>query len=393
MTARRILLLALLCVGSSTIAEEPTTKKPISEEEAREFCDTFAEKFAKGDGVWLSDHLDIPGMAWRATDGRKDGFAKGFRNGASEKKDGVLKGVSNLLIMKDQFEDYRFRHLRKDKESWKGLFRLLMKDGAMNFHELELVRKANGEVGVSEFDNYMTGETLTETFRGICRDAAQSLDAKNDKDGKAIEAYDKVARMSEAQRKGEYKQVLELYRQLPEHLQKTKMVSSLRLQAAANLDEKTYLVAMEEYAKNFPNDPSKDFVSIDAFFLSKNYDQARAAIDRLIERTGGDGHLSYLKATLYSVDQKPKEAIEAAREGIKAEDDYEKNYDAILNASLETKEYGLTKEMLEALGSKFAITFNDLTTIPVYADFVKSPEFAEWIKNKESSAGEKNPEF
>ncbi|MBX9652505.1 hypothetical protein K2Y11_02680 [bacterium] len=395
MNACRLMLLmfAVTPLINSASADPPTPKKPVTEEEARAFCEEFAERFMEGDGLWLSDHIDIPGMAWRATDGQKDAFSKGFREGASKRTDGVLRSVQNLVTQKDTFQSYKFTRLRQAKGTWKGLFRLIAKDEAMNFHELELTRKSNGEIGAAEFYNYMTGETLTDTFRKICEDAKDTL-KKNAGNEKSLEGgYDRVGEMSAALREKNYQTVVDLYGKIPADLQKSKVVMTLLLQAAANLDEKLYQQVMEDYAKEFPNDPSKDFISIDAFFLAKKYDLAIQAIDRLLERTGGDGHLSFLKATLNLLDEKPEQAIRSAKDGMKQEPDYGKLYEITLNASLQTKDNALTKEMLDTLESKFGFEFADLKSVPEYANFVKSPEYEAYLKSKEDAKGEAKPEF
>lgn len=391
MNACRLLFfsIAFAAVCQSASADPPTPKKPVTEEEARAFCEEFAERFMEGDGPWLSDHIDIPGMAWRATDGQKDPFSKGFREGASKRMDGVLKSVQNLVSQKESFQSYKFTRLRQVKGTWKGLFRLIANDEAMNFHELDLVRKANGEIGAGEFYNYMTGETLTDTFRKICEDAKDTL-KKNAGNEKSLEGgYDRIGEMSDALREKQYQAVIDLYKKVPPHLQKSKIVMTLQLQAAANLDEKLYQQVMEDYAKEFPNDPSKDFISIDAFFLAKKYDLAIQAIDHLLERTGGDGHLSFLKSTLYLLDGKPEQAIRSAKDGMKQESDYGKLYEITLNASLQTKDNALTKEMLETLETKFGFEFADLKSVPEYSDFVTSPEYEAYIKSK----GDAKPEF
>lgn len=386
-------IIALIAVCETVYADPPAPKKPVTEEEARAFCEEFAERFLEGDGLWLSDHIDIPGMAWRATDGQKDAFSKGFREGASKRTDGVLRSVQNLVTQKDTFQSYKFTRLRQTKGTWKGLFRLIAKDEAMNFHELELTRKSNGEIGAAEFYNYMTGETLTDTFRKICQDAKDTL-KKNAGNEKSLEGgYDRVGEMSAALREKNYQAVVDLYGKVPADLQKSKVVMTLLLQAAANLDEKLYQQVMEDYAKEFPNDPSKDFISIDAFFLAKKYDLAIQAIDRLLERTGGDGHLSFLKATLNLLDEKPEQAIRSAKDGMKQEPDYGKLYEITLNASLLTKDNALTKEMLDTLESKFGFEFADLKSVPEYANFVKSPEYEAYLKSKEDAKGEAKPEF
>jgi hypothetical protein len=70
---------------------------------------------------------------------------------------------------------------------------------------------------------------------------------------------------------GKPAEALAIYRSLRPETRKQKVVPLGRIAAAqAADDDREYAGALEEYRKLFPDDPSLDLLSVDAFFMRKD---------------------------------------------------------------------------------------------------------------------------
>ncbi|MEJ7639603.1 MAG: hypothetical protein WKF75_16915, partial [Singulisphaera sp.] len=154
----------------------------------------------------------------------------------------------------------------------------------------------------------------------------------------------------------------------------------LRLQAAPNLGDEEYTAVIEDFRKYHPDDPCLDILSIDTSILKKDYAKALASIDRLDKAVGGDPYLDSLRANVYLDGQKPDAARQAARRALEREPTLIDAYWSLVAISLKEREFAETLELLNAIGEKFDIVFEDLGTMPEYAEFVETPQYQQWLK-------------
>jgi tetratricopeptide (TPR) repeat protein len=146
------------------------------------------------------------------------------------------------------------------------------------------------------------------------------------------------------------------------------------------LDERQYEQAIQDFRKFFPDDPALDLVTVDSYDMQKQYGKARAAVDRVDRAVGGDPYLNLLRAQFYFVEKKYDEALQCARKAVAAESDLAPAYWVQVNVSLHKKDFDETTRLLGVLEQDLGIRIGKLTTIPEYADYVKSPQYATWAK-------------
>ena len=129
------------------------------------------------------------------------------------------------------------------------MFRCLSDDGALNYHFLELERPRGPRIRVVDIYVMISGEKMSDLFRRLYLIAVAEADrsfltklarGQGDlaKHGKDVQMMGKMAR------EGDSKGALKIYDGLPESLRFEKWVLLLRLMAAQNADEKTYLSAI-----------------------------------------------------------------------------------------------------------------------------------------------------
>ena len=84
-------------------------------------------------------------------------------------------------------------------------------------------------------------------------------------------------------------------------------------------------------------------------------------------------------ANVYLEDQKPDAARQAARRR-ERELTLIDAYWSLVAISLKEREFAETLELLNVLKEKFDVVFEDLGTMPEYAEFVESPQYQQWLK-------------
>jgi len=57
-------------------------------------------------------------------------------------------------------------------------------------------------------------------------------------------------------------------------------------------------------------------------------------------------------------------------------------YWRLVDVSLHQKDFAETARLLNLLADRFQMQIKDLTTVPSYAEFVRSPEYKDWLESR-----------
>jgi hypothetical protein len=87
-----------------------------------------------------------------------------------------------------------------------------------------------------------------------------------------------------------------------------------------------------------------------------------------------------VRANLSVVAGELKPAREFAQRAIREEPGLVPAYLSLLDVSVHGGNFEESLDLLKMLDQKFKIEFNELTSLPAYAGFVKSPQYQEWLK-------------
>ena len=230
----------------------------------------------------------------------------------------------------------------------------------------------------------ISGEKMSDLFRRLYLIAVAEADrsfltklarGQGDlaKHGKDVQMMGKMAR------EGDSKGALKIYDGLPESLRFEKWVLLLRLMAAQNADEKTYLSAIEAFEKRFPGDPSLALVSVDGFVLKKQHRRAIGSIEKLNRFIGGDPYLLLLQAGQYVELKDKAKARELANQAIEQEPSLPNSYDFLLGLSLEEKNFEETARLLNLTEKNLsADMLGPVQTTEDYEPFLKSEAGKKW---------------
>jgi hypothetical protein len=306
-------------------------------------------------------------------------------------------GVTGQLILNSkQGGTFSYLRIRQNHGRQMVLFRLLkpISQGGCNYMEFVPQRSADGKVRTSDIYVYLSGEFLSATLRRallpiIANESRSFLDKLLTGEKDYVKDLPKFEKATQSINQGHSKEALDILKQMSPETQKQKLFLLTRLRAAQSVDDKQYAAVLDDIQKLFPNDPCLDLISIDYYVLKKDFPGALKAIDRLDKAVGGDPSLNVMRAGMSEAQGKLEEARDFARRAVEQEPTLLLCQQNALGYAVALKDHDETLARLKALDRMFHATFNDLTKIPEYADFVKSPQYQEWLaylKNKDKPA-------
>jgi tetratricopeptide (TPR) repeat protein len=369
---------------AATSAPAAPVASDVSEAEALEFGQWLEKAIADQDAAAYSQAIDWDTLADRAT---KDLAVAG---NPEEVKRGMMKGlmqsgnpltqVANLVA---QGGGYKLLRVHRNGDEMRALFRMLLPEAGVNYHDIPLVRGANGRVQGADLFIFITAEYLSESLRRtLLNTMPQSdpglLDRLSGRDKAWMDGAKDFQRMTQAVKSGQPQEALRIYESLPETLKNDKMCLMIRIHAATSAgDEREHMQAFRKLRSEYPNDASLAFLSIDYHTLRKNYDEALEAVEQLDKQVQGDPYLDALRASIHVNAGNNEEALELANQSIEAEP-LIAAYWVLVTVSLNKKDYDETLRLLKKMDTSFEMIWNDLGAQEEYAGFAASPQYARW---------------
>lgn len=351
------------------VAELPPVP-PVSKEEAETYGKTFAALLGPCDPAALAPLWDASVTADRAIAGT---------TASGDVKDGLRMALTSDALwtgqcasLKSQGESRNtFLGVRQIAGSWRPLVRMVGAQG-LNYAELELGKYPDG-VRAVDATYYLTGEPLSKTLARLMGSAQKSLD-----DGTAGDAM-VLQQISEKQRAGDQAGALALIKQLPPALREDKSMMLLEIGLDPGDDEARYLAAIERFEKKFPGDPALDLVSVDGFFMRKQYDRLHGALDRL-DKAVNDPYLEIMHALAFVEEKQLDKAQAALKKAIEREPDLQDAWDTRTSVCLAQKDYACAVESLKVLNDKFKVPVTEEAVLQLDggAELVLSEPWKAW---------------
>ncbi len=317
----------------------------------------------------------------------KRGFIQGFKE-SYHTSGGFFTQLAEAVKAGGEFKFLRDHRSGSDQ---RVLFRVLAANSGVNYHDYVLVRRADGKIRAVDCYIFLSGEKLSETLRRIYLVVATSanrsaLEKLVGKENEFVQAFPQFKAMLETIQAGKAAEAIALFDKLPAGVRTTKVAQLAHIQATQAMnDDKLYLAAIDEFRKTFPDDACVDLISIDGYFLRKEYDKAGQALERVDKALGGDAYLGVLRATCSILVGNFDQALAIAKGAVKAEPTLRSAYDIGLTASLKAKHFDDTLQLLKELEKQFHLTNDTVESDPDYADFVKSPQYKELRRAKGGS--------
>lgn len=356
-----------------------------SDEECEAFGQQFATAVNAGDLATLDRLLDWQTVVARATAGIDvpQKFQAEFSAGALNS---LRTNGNPLRILGDSVANgARFTYVRTRKQDQVHVaqFRVLQADGGADYYQIPLRKRPPETVVGVDLYTLSSGETVSEALRRFYLAAAaeqnQGLIARlTGAEQELIKHSPQLAAMATAVRQEEPVDALEIYAKLPVGIQQQKSVQLLRIMASQNIDESLYLAALGDFRAAHPKDPCVDFLSIDYFFMKNKFDDAIQSISRSEQAIGGDPYFDVLRAQALLQRSNLPAARQSAERARKAEPTLIDAYWVLVSISLVEKDFAGTAELLDQIGERFGVEFEDVSTVEEYVEFSASPAGQAW---------------
>ncbi len=360
-----------------------------TDDDCRRFAKSLEKAAQSSDVAAINQAIDWDRVIHHATTPSEG--TKEFNNIfiLTTKRDLRGKGGIGANIARLTTEGGEFRYLRTHTKEGKIfiLFRLLIpKKPALDYFDFEVAKLNDGTVAAIDYFVYRNGETISHSIRrryqSIASAASKAL-ARSEltqQEMDVAENSQKVSEMTACSDTGDGRRALEIYAQLPIAFQNEKNALLARLAAAHLVGAKEYDDALQAIRSAIPDDPCLDFILYDYYLSHHQYENLRAAIDRLDSQLGGDSCLDARRALSYVQEKNYKLARKYAQKAIDAEDTLSLPHYVLLQSSLEEKNFDETRRLLIVMQEKSLMTIPDLTALPAYAEFVKSSQYQTLLK-------------
>jgi tetratricopeptide (TPR) repeat protein len=262
------------------------------------------------------------------------------------------------------------------------LFRLFS-EGGLNYHEYLLSQNEEGDFVISDIYIYLTGEYLSESMSRYYLAGATKLlneELYEKEDFRVLDYSDKIQQIQQLLQWGRKDMALEIYKEIPEEVRKEKTVRLYALQLIdSESQEEEYSQILEEYLKDYPEDPSLYLVSIDHYVIKEDYAKAQAMIDTLGMLTN-DSFLYFLQGNMEYLKGKLEKAEEHYQFILTEYPGFLEAYNVMLGLYIEQKRYGKGVDVLRSLGENFEVDRSILDEMvrEDFPEFAASPQYQNW---------------
>jgi len=363
-----------------------------SEEEAKQFALKLEKAVAAGNLAGANALVDWDTLLDFATDTTEGSsqFRDGFIKGAKQKIQTPASFMGQVSSLPAQGGAYKFIRCRDQDGQLHVLFRLLTAEGAVNYHDLVVLKYPDG-VRAADIYTAGCGELLSQSMRHLylsvlAADKPSFLSKENSHDVDLAKHMNKLQEMGDAVlREHNPSRAIAIYDALPNTIKGEKVFLLLRMKAVqSSEDDAEYRKVLVDFQKYHPDDPCLDLISIDHYFLTKQFKKELAAIDHIDSVVGGDPYLNILRANTYFAQGKIDQALRFARKASEAEKDMKFAYETELGIAVSAKKFSDIARLLSILERDFHDRVDTWLKNPSYAAFKASKEYAVWKKSRTS---------
>ncbi|WP_437184901.1 hypothetical protein SH668x_001988 [Planctomicrobium sp. SH668] len=269
----------------------------------------------------------------------------------------------------------------KDGRRWVR-FRLLLADGALNYHEYRLINQDGNILAedlrvalIGEFQSKLTHDLLAgllaQKNRGLIAIAA----------GRNAKEFDRAVHRNQMLTlfQSNPAEALKLFETLTPEEQGDPISLRTRVMAmVASDNESEFNEALDNLLKAAPDDPLIHLLSVDPLSHFNRHEEALSALNRLESYVGGDPAIGLTRSRVYSAMGDREAALEGISVAIQAFQGEIIPHFIALSLYIDLKAHPEMLQLLIAMDETFDLQWNDLRQNEHYAEFVKSPQFKEW---------------
>lgn len=274
------------------------------------------------------------------------------------------------------------------------LMRLIMANEAHDYMEVVPARFPDGEIAIEDIRIFSKGEWLSQIYRRIVLHIAAEQDPEfrgklKGKEPLYTANISRIIAIGRASQQGRHQEVLDLYHQLPEQIQKDRMIQLMAVVAAQGINDEKYVSVVEKYRLNHPADPACDLISIRYYSLTNRYDEAFKCIDRIDKAVGGDPYLSLIQGSLMIKAGRLNDAKGVLEKAVGQDETLVNAYLWRIEIALKEKKHDEALVWLKRVVEKCKIVMDEQEMNrrnDYFGEFLKTPqckEFLDWLKTRQ----------
>ena len=384
-----------LVTSRGTVASTFAACRPVTAQEAQVVADSIVAGFNRLDTKPFNDAMD-----WELVIGQaahhiplSSQERTGFITGAKEQavKD-TGPGAATVQSLKTPDRLHLLRITEIDGHQHAQI-RVLI-GGGFTYLDLLIVRTPAGQVRLVDFTDLIAGQSYSAQLAELCLPLlAQVTSTPLERLVKGQEDLTVIGTEVPAIRaliqNGKTDEAYKKFLLLPAAFRETKPGLMLRLQITQVMEGEPYQETLAEIDRRYPNDPSMGLALLDWHLLAGRTGKSMHIIDRIDQKVGGDPYLDNTRASAYFLAKDYEAAEVASARACAALPDMLDLWWVRVTINLKRLDHARTAQLLTDMHKQFDLSYGDLTTLPEYADFVKSKEYHQWMAA--SAAPQKAP--
>lgn len=380
---------AVLVAACASWGERPAVPNALSDEELKEAGKKIETAIREGDAPFFDPRLDFRGMVDWATERDRSEIALQFRRGFLESREALIRQMHGEV---QNGGDYKFMGIKESKDPKTLLFRYITSDNGLNYHEMRVQRRADGDFATLDIFVYVDGAWLSDTARNSFAQVKESVRLAQTPNPTPDE-LEKIRGEEQAVKFIEVgltdpARALDIYHGLPEEIRKRRLHMVIRMQCAMKLeDELEYFRTLEDFEAAFPNDPAKEILLLDVFLYRKQFDEMLAGLDDLQELLGiEDAYLHVLRGVAHRLKGDEAKARTVYAKAARLEPGLKAAHIAQLDLALVNKDFDRATQALLDLESRCGVDVDELVDGDAFGDFRDSPAYEKWQTARKKGA-------
>jgi tetratricopeptide (TPR) repeat protein len=392
MSVRRTFAIAALLVGCALLAGcsrllslgNSDALTPASAEDCEKFGHELEQAVAADDAARTTELIGLAGLFRRATadfEGSAEYKAQLRKHAEEDARNDPF--VPLLLASVRRGAQVKLLRVHAVDGRSRALVRYISPRGSVEYFDFLPARGSDGLVA-EDIQLAANGELASQTLRRLQLKVAaeQNHGPPGHPPSSAriwVPQIPKLNAMYKQCIDRKYAEAVATYKSLPSEVRADKSVFLRYLWAAEAVSDTEFLLALDGFRRQFPNDPGLVFQNIDYYRLMRSYDAALQSIDKAEKVIGGDPYLNALRAKLLVKGWKFREARAAANKAIEQEPGLTHGYWGRIDIALAEANHPDTLAYLKKLVENTGHVVGDLRKDSDFAVFVRSAEYQEWV--------------
>lgn len=150
----------------------------------------------------------------------------------------------------------------------------------------------------------------------------------------------------------------------------------------SRIDQKDYLDAIDGFRALYPDDPSINLLSIDAYFINRQFGLALESVENIDRLVGKDPLLDLYRGSIAFANGDTTKSIYYLTSLIDTLPDFTQGYLKLLDVEIISLRFAEAVEVLNRITNRFAISKQELQlSLTNYTRFLESDEFKTWIND------------